>query len=173
MKIRLATLLLVVFLLSGCTTFSPTPFPTVEVPPTEAPTLTPSPEPPTVEPTPTTLPPTSTPTPQPTSTPDEATVQALETWEGVPFIPGAINLQDTGGITLTFTAPYTLEDAVSFYQEKMAELGWDQTYRKDSVDTDLPQTDFDFEKDGSVVRILIIYNPLDETTIFGLKLTKP
>lgn len=174
MKISLSIIMLIIFLVSACTPLPLASSPVVEVLPTEMQTVTPSPIPPTMEPSPTSVPPTFSPeleiTPIPT---EESTDQSMEYWEGVPIIPGAIDPKGEEDLTLAFSAQYSLEDAVSFYLEKMAELGWTETYRKDSIEEDLPKTVIDFEKDGTVVTILMINLPINEMTMFGLKIARP
>ena len=100
---------------------------------------------PTVTPTPTS---TSTPTPLPTSTltltpmptntpmPTD-TPTSIPDWNGIPIMPGATNGQDLGGSLLhglggtiltteryQFTTTASETDIVTYYEQKMAKLGW-------------------------------------------------
>lgn len=136
MKHTIVASICIALLLSACTPAAPAPTP---LPPTE----TPAPV------TATPLPPTSTPEPAQPEMPN--IIPVVDSWEGVPVMPGAISgMFELGDYFYTIGA--TKDEIGAFYQTIMADLGWEP--REDMIKR-VPGTAFTYYKDGRFVFFMI------------------
>lgn len=136
MKLIIIASICIVLFFSACVPAAPAPTP---LPPTE----TPAPA------TATPLPPTSTPEPaQPEMT---NIIPVVDSWEGVPVMPGAISgMFELGDYFYTISA--TEDEIGSYYQTAMADLGW--APREDMTER-VPGTAFTYYQDGRFVFFMI------------------
>ena len=132
------TLLGIAVLLCACSPNATIPTPPAQ---TEIPILA----------TPTLLPPTIM--PESTETPTKMTgiIPVVESWEGVPVMPGAISgMFEMGDYVYTIDA--NAEEITAFYERAMPDLGWQP--RKDKTKL-APGTAFTYYKDGTFVFFMI------------------
>ena len=144
----------------------------------QAPLTTETPQP-TVTLTFTAVPPTSTPEPQNTATltPTIGTESDMGTpasgWEGIPVIPGA-NEGEPAGFGYLYSVNVTVDEAEQFYMEAMESDGWTLSNRQTSETSMFggSATILDFERDGEAVNIMLIFSSTDGFTMVMLTKVK-
>ena len=138
MKHFTTTILGIAVILCACSPIAPMPTPPVQ---TELPELA----------TPTLLLPTIMPVS--TTTPANMTgiIPVVESWEGVPVMPGAISgMFEMGDYVYTIEAK--AEEITAFYERAMPDLGWQPREDKTRL---APGTAFTYYKDGTFVFFMI------------------
>jgi hypothetical protein len=167
MHTRFVTAILLVIILSACSSATQVPLSTE--------TLQPK-----IEPTFTQLPPTSTPEPEntPTITPTSETNSSLGTpipdWKGLPVIPGA-NEGKPAGFGYIYSVNVTVKEAEKFYMEQMELGGWALSNRQTSETSMFggPSTILDFQRNNEEVNIMLIFSASDNYTMVMLTQVKP
>ena len=149
------SLLLLVLLCAGCSTFYPEPTSTAV--PTAAETLVLSP---TITNTP---PPSLTPTPKPTHTPAVDPIEALmpvgepaAEWQGIPIMPEAI-VGEGDNTSYRFAIAATKFEIQAFYDKEMGRLGWESfaTGSNDAGEIMMLM----YSKDGEITTISLLKGP--------------
>lgn len=136
MKQTIVASICIALLFSACTPAAPAPTP---LPPTE------TPAPATVTPLPSTL------TSEPAQQEMPNIIPVVDSWEGVPVMPGAISgMFELGDYFYTIN---TTEDEIgAFYEMAMADLGWEP---REDMTTSVPGTAFTYYMDGRFVFFMI------------------
>jgi len=163
---RFVIALLLVLILSACSSATQAPLP--------AETLQPAIEPTFMEMPPTFTPePESTPTFMPTTETDSNMGTPIPDWEGIPVIPGA-NEGQPAGLGYLYSVNVTIEEAEQFYTEKMEADGWSLSNRQTSETSMFggPATILDFQRNNEAVNVMLIFSTNENYTMVMLTQVK-